>query len=168
MKIVTFEKILRAWMLVFGITFVISAVIFLTQREALFMVLNEIGKVLGQPASPEPVGNLWFFLALANSMMVMIAYMSFAIAWKPRANFNYLPVLIISKVTSSLTGLVFYLSTRCMTPVCLLEGGLDGARYFSSLIILTSDLPLAIIAGVLYVQGSRIYAQEEFLDRVTA
>lgn len=150
---------LRIWMIVFAISFVIADFLFLFGNEPLFKFLNWEAELVGMAPSPLPDGNKWFFLALANSMMVMITYMSVAIAVKPWENFNYLPVLILSKTTSSFTGLAFYLSTRCHSAACLLRGGLDGTPYFTNLSVFLSDFPLAIIAVVLYFQGRRFLVE---------
>lgn len=148
-----YERGLRIWMVVFAVSFIIADVLFVAANEPLFRFINWEAGLVGMPPSPLPDGNKWFFLALANSMMVMITYMSLAIAFNPWKNFNYLPVLIVSKVTSSVTGLVFFFTTRCHDAACLLRGGLDGTPYFSNLVVFTSDFPLAIIATVLYFQG---------------
>jgi hypothetical protein len=142
-------------MVVFAIMFVIADLQFLLFNDALFRLLNFGGNRLGFPDSPVPDGNKWFFLALAHSMMVMITFMSIAIAVNPRKYFVYLPVLIVSKLTSATAGLVFFFTTRCRTADCVLQSGLDGAAYYSNLAIFLSDFPLAIIAIVLYVQGRK-------------
>lgn len=153
-----YERGLRIWMIVFAISFVIADFLFLFGLDPLFEFLNWEAEQIGMAPSPVPDGNKWFFLALTNSMMVMITYMSLAIAYKPWAYFNYLPVIILSKTTSALTGLAFFLSTRCHSASCLLRGGLEGTPYFSNLSVFTSDFPLAIIATVLYFQGRRFLA----------
>lgn len=152
----TFEKSLRIWMIVFGITFVIADLNFLLGREPLFRFINWEAGLMNLPDSPAPDGNLWFFLALSNSMMVMLVYLSFSIAANPWKNLNYLPVIIVSKFTSSLTALTFYFATRCHTVICVAQAGdLNGAPYYSNLVIFTSDLPLGIIAFVLYRMATK-------------
>lgn len=155
-----YERGLRIWMVVFAVSFIIADVLFVAANEPLFRFINWQAGLLDLPPSPLPDGNKWFFLALTNSMMVMITYMSLAVAFNPWKNFNYVPVLILSKVTSSVTGLVFYFTTRCHEAACLLRSGLDGSPYFSNLIVFTSDFPLAIIATVLYFQGRSFMRQE--------
>lgn len=151
-----YERSLRAWMIAFTVMFVIADAFFLFGQSSLWSFFNWQARLLGHPESPGPTGNQWFFLALAHSMMVMITVMSTAIAWKPWRYFEYLPILALSKFTSSLTGLVFYLTARCTDVVCIISGGgLEGARYYSSLIVFLSDFPLGIVALVLYVQGRR-------------
>ncbi len=150
-----YRKSLRGWMIAFAIGFFVTTLQFLFLREELFRLMNAIAKLVGHPPTPESDGNFWLWLALTNSMMIMITYMSAAIAWKPERYFNYLPVIILSKFTSSLTGLVFYFTVRCKSAVCLLDGGLDGIPYFSSLIVFTTDFPLGVIGVVLYLQGKK-------------
>jgi hypothetical protein len=154
-----YERGLRIWMIVFAISFVIADFLFLFGQEPLFKFLNWQAQQIGMPPSPAPDGNQWFFLALTNSMMVMITYMAVAIAYKPWTYFSYLPVLIVSKTTSALTGLAFFLSTHYSNAACLMQGKLACA-YFSNLSVFTSDFPLAIIAVVLYVQGRRFVTAE--------
>jgi hypothetical protein len=137
-------------MVVFGVSFTIAGLIFLFGLEPLFKFINWEAALVKLPDSPVPDGNRWFFQALANGLMVIITYMSFAIAVNPWENLNYLPVITLSKVASSLTGLTFFLTTRCMSPVCIFRGGLEGTPYFSSLVVFTSDFPLAIIGFILY------------------
>ena len=149
----TFEMSLRIWMIAFGVMFVIAGFMFLFTQEPLFKFIDWQAGLFGYPESPVPDGNKWFFLSLTNGLMVIITYMSFAVALKPWENLNYLPVLILSKVASSLTGLVFFFTTRCMNPVCIFRGGLEGTPYFSNLIVFTSDFPLAIIGFILYRQA---------------
>ncbi len=146
-------------MLVFGISFVVTDLIFVLATDQLFHYTNMVTGELGIPASPPPDGNKWFYLTLTNSMMVMIAYISFTVALKPSKYFLYLPILILSKFTSSITGLVFYFATTCRTPACLYEGGLDGAPYFSNLLVFITDFPLGVIALVLYLKGKRYYGK---------
>jgi hypothetical protein len=150
-----YEKALRGWMIAYGVMFVLAGLVFLLFRNELFQFINYQGALLGFAESPVPDGNHWFFLTMTNSMMVMIAYMSFAIAYDPRKYFLYLPIIILSKLASSATGLTFFFVTRCYTPACTAQGGLDGAAYYSNLVVFTSDMPLAIIAVVLYFQGKK-------------
>jgi len=127
------EKTLRTVMFLYGITFVIADLVFIFASPILFDLLNQIGNLFNLPPSP-PFQNR-FYLDLTNSMMVMIAYISFAVYYNPRENFSYMKILILSKYTSSTFGILFFIFTE---------------RYFSYLTILLTDLPLAIIAHYLY------------------
>jgi hypothetical protein len=150
----------RIWMVLFAISFVIAGGLFLFGGEQLFRFFNWEAELLGMAPSPEPSGNQWFHLALVNSLMVTITYLAIAVAVNPVKYVEYLPLLTLSKFTSALTGLVFFFTTRCHSPMCLLKGGLDGTPYFSNLVIFTSDLPLGLIAIVLYVQLKNALAKE--------
>ncbi len=128
------EKILRIVMLLYAIAFIVTDLIFLFASPELYNVMNQLGSLFG--LSPSPPFKERFYLNLANSMMVMITYISLAIYFNPKKNFCLLPVLIVSKYTSSIFGVLFFIFTE---------------KYFSYLVIFITDFPLALIATYLYL-----------------
>ncbi len=128
------EKILRTVMLLYAIAFIVTDLIFLFASPQLYQIMNYLGSLLGLP--PSPGFKERFYLDLTNSMMVMITYISLAIYFNPRKNLCLMPVLILSKYTSSIFGILFFIFTE---------------KYFSYIVIFLTDFPLAVIATYLYL-----------------
>ena len=128
------EKVLRTVMLLYAIAFIVTDLIFLFASPQLYQVMNYLGSFLGLP--PSPPFQERFYLDLTNSMMVMITFISLAIYFNPRKNLCLMPVLIVSKYTSSIFGVLFFLLTE---------------KYFSYIVIFLTDFPLAVIATYLYL-----------------
>ena len=128
------EQVLRIVMLLYAIAFIVTDLIFLFASPQLYSAMNYLGSLFGLP--PSPPFQERFYLDLTNSMMVMISFISLAIYVNPRKNFCLLPVLILSKYTSSTFGVLFFLLTE---------------KYFSYLVIFITDFPLAVIATYLYI-----------------
>ncbi len=128
------ENVLRYVMLLYAIAFIVTDLIFLFASPQLYDIMNYLGSLLGLP--PSPPFQERFYLDLTNSMMVMISFISIAIYLNPRKNLCLLPVLIISKYTSSIFGVLFFIFTE---------------KYFSYIVIFLTDFPLAVIATYLYL-----------------
>lgn len=125
-------RTLRWVMLIFLVLFLGADLVFLFASPLLFKMLDLTAPWLGLSNAGFTGQN--FYLALSNSMMIMIAYISYKVWQNPRENLNLLPVLILSKTVSSLTGLVLFVLTSA----------------FGYLAIFVADFPLAVIAFLLY------------------
>lgn len=75
-----------------------------------------------------------FYLALSTAMMAMLVYIAVQVAKAPQRSANLLPVMVVSKLTSSVVGLVLYVQSPA----------------FGYLLIPLVDLPLAAIGWWLY------------------
>lgn len=75
-----------------------------------------------------------FYLALSTAMMAMLVYIAVQVAATPQRSANLLPVMVVSKLTSSAVGLVLYMQSPA----------------FGYLLIPLVDLPLAGIGWWVY------------------
>lgn len=135
MELTKQEKNLKNLMGILAIVFLGADLVFLFFGRELFDVLNSISKVIFPNLQPAPYSTEKFWLSLANSMMLMIAYMSFKVWQDVRQNINYVPVILLSKIASSISGLVFFL----MEP-----------RLFVHLVVFISDFPIFVIVLLFY------------------
>lgn len=128
------EETLRFVMLVFAIIFIIADIVFLFFTNELFFFINWIDKLL-KIYKPIDLPVQKFYLALANAMMIMITYVCFKIFTNVKENLNLLPVLILAKFVSSVTGIILFFTS------------IGNTGY---LVIFVADFPLFIIAAYLY------------------
>lgn len=122
----------RAVMAVLAAGFLLVDLLFLFGRPLLDQLIGWWAGLLG-------VGNAGFdysgfFLALTNAMMLSITYIAVQVARDPVANHHLLPVLVVSKLASSATGLALYLRTPA----------------FGYLLIALVDFPIALVAWWVY------------------
>ncbi len=123
---------------VLGTIFLIADVVFISFTPALFYYINKIGKLLGFMNTPLPAEE--FYLALTNSMMLMLVYISFCVYVDVKKNINMVPIVIFSKFISSLTGLLLFVFS---------------VRYFAYLVIPISDFPICVIVAIMYSRAKK-------------
>ena len=126
------ERRLAAWLWFFAAIFAIGAVIFFVRPEGTVGDLNRIGLLVGlSPLSPSgaPVAaNFWLTLAVAN--MATIAACAGLAAADVRHRRALVYPLVVSKITSSTTGLLLFAG---------------GVHAFPYLVVPLVDLPIALV-----------------------
>lgn len=102
-------------------------------------ILNQINHLGGLFNLPEPqLGQEHFWGAMTVSMMATITVLSWMIYQDPLENKNMIVPLITAKVTSSVTGLYYFIFY---------------APYFCHVVIALSDMPIAIVLYLMYRQA---------------
>jgi len=128
----TAERRLAAWLRFFATIFAAGAVIFFVRPEGTVADLNRIGSVLGLAPLPPTGGpaaaNFWLTLAVAN--MATIATCAGLAAADVRRRRALVYPLVVSKITSSTTGLLLF------------AGGIHAFPY---LVVALVDLPIALV-----------------------
>ncbi len=126
------DRGVRVVMGVLTVAFLGTGLLFLFGEPYLSMLISWGAERTHLPN--EPFEYHRFYLALSTAMMAMLVYIAFQVARAPQQNANLLPVMVVSKLTSSAIGLVFYIQTPA----------------FGYLLIALTDLPLAGIAHWVY------------------
>ena len=133
----TAERRLAAWLRFFAVIFAGGAVIFFVRSEGTVADLDRIGLLLGLAPLPPTGGpvaaNFWLTLAVAN--MATIAACAGLAATDVRRRRALVYPLVVSKLTSSGTGLLLF------------AGGIHAFPY---LVVPLVDLPIAavLVAGL--------------------
>lgn len=123
----------------FGIVFLVTDIIFLFFPHELFDYTNLVSSYLGF-IHPFPFPHEKFWLILTNAMMVMITFISFKVAINPVDNMALVPVVLIAKLTSSITALVYFFYED---------------QYFAYLLIFIVDFPIFIAIYYFYLKARR-------------
>lgn len=132
------ENSLRIVLGILAIVFLVTDLFLVFATPLLFNLINIVAELIGAGETPLPVQK--FHLALTNSMMLMITYISYMV-WKDvKKNLNMVPVLMLSKIVSSASGLLFFFFS---------------ARYFAYLVLAITDFPIFLIVYILYKRVPR-------------
>ncbi len=121
-------KTVRIVMNLLGLAFVGTGLVFLFGEPYLSALIRWGAERTHLPN--EPFEYHRFYLALSTAMMAMLVAIAFQVARAPKENANLLPLMVVSKLTSSAVGIVFYLQSPA----------------FGYLLIALTDLPIAGIA----------------------
>ncbi len=147
------ENFLKNTMGVLALVFLVALLVFALAPDGLIRVLNGIGKVFGmEPARlvsefPEQANfryvphRLWLVLSL--SLMATITYISYLIWRNPRKHMALVPVILLSKLASSLFALIYFFAQQ---------------RYFVNLVAFITDFPIFLIVLFAYI---RVVLQKE-------
>lgn len=94
-----------------GVTFGVVGLAFLMAPDQVIALLNWTGRLLGSFAEvPASEQRLWVSLSFAY--MSVVTALALLAASDPRRYLHLLPILALGKITSSLSGLGFYLVSR--------------------------------------------------------
>lgn len=135
------ERQARAVMAIFTCLFVGTGAFMLIAPREVIALLNAISRQVapGLPEAPLEFGRMWWMLSLA--MMAMISYIS-ASNWRDlRRHQGLIPVLLVSKATSSILGLSLFLISE--------------PRMFVDLAVFLADFPLFVCGTVVYRRLNR-------------
>jgi hypothetical protein len=134
------KRLMQFWTLLFAL----GAVVFLFFGNWMFDLGNRTGsKLFGLPPMPEPVGER-FWLTLTTSLMVLLTALAYYIQKDVVANKRLTSLVLISKLTSTLTFLGFY----------LIED-----RYFNYLLgSVFCDGPIFVVTFIFYRRALRVQA----------
>jgi len=148
------ENFLKNLMGILALIFLVCFLIFALAPDGLIKVLNVIGdKIFGlEPARlvsefPEHANfrfvpqRLWLILAL--SLMATITYLSYLVWRNPRKNLPLVPVILLSKLTSSLVALIYFFAQQ---------------NYFVNLVAFITDFPIFLVVLFAYL---RVVIQKE-------
>ncbi len=122
------DRYVRVVMGVLMVAFVGTALLFLFGEPYLSALIRWGAERTHLPS--EPFEYHRFYLALSTAMMAMLVAIAFQVARAPQQNANLLPLMVVSKLTSSAVGIAFYLQSPA----------------FRYLLIALTDLPIAGIA----------------------
>lgn len=119
-------RVARAILYLLGFAFLFGGFYFLLYSQEMFLNLRGFGV--------DTSNELVFWKTLTFAYMITISSLSFLIAYNIKAYWRAIPVLILAKLSSSLTGFAFYITS-----------GVDlGA------VIFAVDFPLALLLIAIY------------------
>lgn len=133
MEISREEEQLKVVVGILAIAFLIADLVLVFATPQLFGLVNTVADTIGVAKTPIPVQH--FYLALTNSMMIMLVYMSYMVWKNVKRNLNMVPAIMVCKFASSATGLLIFIFS---------------ARYLTYLVIPLTDFPIFLILFVLY------------------
>ncbi len=142
---VQFKKLMG----ILGIIFLIGGVLFAVIPEHFQVLLNYTGAMFGldkAPVAMEITSNIIgqergadrLYVILACSMMMMITVISFACFFDPRKYIGWIPLLLISKITTSVLAVAFYFWAD---------------RYFANLVAVFTDFPIFVLVLVFWLRA---------------
>ncbi|MBI3890996.1 MAG: hypothetical protein HY303_05650 [Candidatus Wallbacteria bacterium] len=102
------DRLCRLVLRVLGVTFALVGVSFLAAPDAVVGLMNLIGRLLG-PFPETPVGGARLWVSLSFAYMSVVAALALLTATDPPRYLHLLPILALGKLTSSLSGLGFFL-----------------------------------------------------------
>ena len=171
------EDIFRKSMGVLCILFLIGAVLFGVLHDELLRVMNWVGGLFGMQAPLVPtqipinkemwetlidLGNtqpfsdslrefpgtsLWEGMSV--TMMIMIAFIAGANFLNPRKYIGWIPILLVSKFTTSALGLLFFFFH---------------AKYLSNIIMTITDFPIFLFILVIWLRARSAQKDLELPD----
>lgn len=131
------ERFLKSLMGILAIIFIATALVFALFSGTLVSLLNSpIGKVFklySEDICQVPEQRL--YVALSVSLMVVLVYLCFLVWKDPRKNLSFIPVILISKLTSSLMAVVYFANSKT----------------FVNLIAFITDFPIFVIVLIAYL-----------------
>jgi len=138
MEISKEENSLKIVLGILAIVFLVTDLVLVFATPLLFNLINISAELIGAGKTPFQLRNS--ILLLQTSMMLMITYISYMV-WKDvKKNLNMVPVLMLSKIVSSASGLLLFFFS---------------ARYFAYLVLAITDFPLFVIVYILYKRVRR-------------
>jgi len=140
------EKQIRYTGLVYFVIFIVTAVVFLFFSNSLLGIFNQIAIEFNMAVTDSQGGKFW--LVLATSMMTNISFLSWGLYRNPVKNSNYLLPLIISKLTSSILGLIIFVIGIAAPSLF----SFDGVGSLAILIIFITDFPLGVWVIILHLK----------------
>lgn len=124
-------RVVRVICYLLGIVFLIGGFYFLLYPENLFLNLKSFGI--------DTSNEIVFWKILTFAYMITISALSFLVAQNITIYWRAIPVLILAKLSSSLTGLVFYTNGIAL-------GG----------VVFAVDFPLAVLFAGIYLWVLRV------------
>jgi len=149
------EDQFRKVMGVFGLAFLIGAVLFAVVPDTIVSIVNWVGGLFSDQSIAPIISKIgadkyWdvfytgtaemeigtklpshgMYVTLAVAFMTMLTVICFLIFYDPRAYGSWALLVVIGKLTSSLTGLGFYLWVH---------------PYFANLVVMITDFPIALV-----------------------
>ena len=139
MELTKAERNLKIVCGILGIVFLGAEMVFLFLPEQLFEVINTLSSAVSDlPVAPYSTEKFW--ASLTNAMMLMIVYISFAVYQDVKKNINMVPILILGKFVSSVSGVLYFLVS---------------SRYFAHLTVFITDFPIFLIVLYFYRQAKK-------------
>ncbi len=130
------ERRLRALMGVYFLLFAPSGLVFALAPNSVAEWVNWVSAGIWPSLPPAPAEETRIWVSLSVAMMAMIAVIA-AMVWRDvRRNARLVPLILLSKLTSSVMGAgTFILAEK---------------RYLVDLTVFTTDFPLFVLAAWLY------------------
>ncbi len=138
-------RILQLTALMYTIAFIVTTIVFICFNVQLFSTINELSKLLFQ-SLPLAHQQGQFYKILTISMMSGVSVCSLLIYKNPEQYISMIIPLTIMKFTSSLCGLIAFVSGFIYN---------DGGNNLANLVIFITDFPLGLWVLYLYFRLKR-------------
>jgi len=135
------KKQMRIVAFLYGITFIVTGLIFLFMPDRLLFIMNIVSdSVFPSLAPASDSGKFW--LSMTVSMMAGVATLSFMIYRDVNRHLHMAVPLVVMKFTSALTGLAFFIAGITVVEC--------GSGTLANLVIFITDFPLGLLMLFLY------------------
>jgi hypothetical protein len=132
--------LLREWMIVSIFLYLIGGLSFLLGQNTLLNNLNRVSSLIFRDRLPLiPLSGEKFWLALTNSMMLMLVVICVFAAFDPCQYYYMIIILLFSKASSTLQYLYYFFKDK---------------KYFAYLVGAFTDGPLFLVTLYLFIDAS--------------